>query len=467
MKYFKTFTLVLSAALLGFAHVQAKPLKLPAPEPLKFNLPEPVVERLDNGLTIYMLEDHSLPLVRAFMLIDSGSLYDPKGKTGLSDFAMEALREGGTYKYTPAEMNAELERLGARIETDSAYEYTSISMRSLAEDVPAVMDIFADMIKAPAFNPEKVTIVRQGFMEGLKRRNDDAAAMVSREGRRKFYGADHPLGIREEPETINAIAIADLKGFHSKYFKPNNAVLAVAGNFKAHEMLSLIRSELSDWKPGGVVKAQVPPVTADETGKVFVINKTVENAPVLILGPGPDRQNEDLIKHKVLNSVLSGSMGARLTVEVRTKRGLAYSVYSYLSPSTPKGMFITGLGTKNNTVSEATSEALRQIDLLKIETVSQEELNRAKSSLIDSFIFNFQTPYDILVEVITYRHLGYPEDYFATYTQKVSEVTAEDVKAAAKKWFTDEGRFIIMAVDPAKTTGSFADLGEITELKAD
>ena len=191
--------------------------KFVTPAPLKFTPPNGSKQVLANGLTVWLLEDNTLPMIRAFALIKAGSLYDPKDKIGLADMTADAMRLGGTKKYPADTLNESLEATGSSIESGMSGEYASASMFALTANAPAVMAMFADMLQNPAFEPAKIEILRAQYLESLLRRNDSPNSAANREGERRFFGADSPFGWRAESGTINAITLADMNGYYSSY----------------------------------------------------------------------------------------------------------------------------------------------------------------------------------------------------------------------------------------------------------
>ncbi|MFA6583567.1 MAG: pitrilysin family protein, partial [Elusimicrobiaceae bacterium] len=232
---------ILAALLLAVPAAQATPPRLTEPAPLKLAVPEGQKFTLGNGLTVILLEDHRIPVVRAYALVKAGSLYDSPDKIGTADMMADALRSAGTGNYPSAMFNEKLDFTGATINSGMESEYGNAEMFALAKDAPQTLAMFADMLINPAFEQEKVEILRNQFLESISRRNDNPQDIAYRESRRMFYGADNPYGWRAESGTISAVTVADLKNYHDNYYKPDGVILAVTGDFDTNNMLTTVK----------------------------------------------------------------------------------------------------------------------------------------------------------------------------------------------------------------------------------
>ncbi|MDD4004405.1 MAG: pitrilysin family protein [Elusimicrobiaceae bacterium] len=461
--------LLSAAAVLALAALAvplgAEPPKLPAPKPLSFTPPQGERIRLPNGLDIRLLRDSTLPVVRACALVRTGSLHDPPGKTGLARLAAASMRAGGTKKTGADELNERLEFSGSGIEIAMTSEYAEISMFALAPYAAETLALFAEIIQAPAFEPEKVETERGVLLETLRRRNNNPKTLALREAQRAYFGPDSPYGRREEPDTINAVSAADLKAFHERYFRPDGTAIAVAGDFDPAEMAALLSLLFSGWGGKAVPPPEAPAPSSSGTRHVFYIKKPVANAPVVVVQAGPQRNSPDQYAWQVLNQILGGyGMSSRLFEEVRTKRGLAYSVFGETLEFERGGALLVYAGTKNKTVPETIKAVLAQLDMIGRAGVSDEELARAKNNLVSSCIFQFASPIAALRERIRLAYFGYPPDYPEKYAASIGAVTKTGVLDAAQRLNPESAKILVVG-DENLFSAPLTEFGAVTELK--
>ncbi|HOW89965.1 MAG TPA: insulinase family protein, partial [Elusimicrobiales bacterium] len=240
-------------------HAALRPA-LPAAGGLAFRPPAGFRRVLSNGLVVYLLRDDTLPMVHAAALIRTGKIYDPAGKIGLGELTLALLKDGGTLDRRAAEIDDTLDLLGARMEASIAFEEARVTMFSLKKDLDAVLDIFASVILRPAFEEEKVLLKKAEALEMIRRRNDDPARTAQREALRHFYGAGHCYGWRPESFTIEPLAGNDLKAYHARYFRPENIIIAAAGDFGDEDaFLKKLEARFGGPAGGRTAPPEVPP----------------------------------------------------------------------------------------------------------------------------------------------------------------------------------------------------------------
>ena len=230
---------------------------------LKFEIPKSERALLPNGMVVYMLEDHELPLVNLTAYIHTGSVYEPAEKTGLASITGAVIRSGGTQEMPPEKLDAELEFMASHIESSIGADSGVISMATLAKNLDRSMALFGQVLMTPAFREDRVKLAISSAIEEIRRENDDPKAVADRELRKAIY-AGHPLGRYPTIKSVKNVSRADLTAFHRRYYHPNNIVLAVSGDFKKDELLAKLNSLFSGWKKEEV---SLPPVGNPVPGK--------------------------------------------------------------------------------------------------------------------------------------------------------------------------------------------------------
>jgi len=405
----------------------------PLPE---IQLPEYSRYKLDNGMVVYLMEDHELPLVGGTALIHTGDRFEPEEKIGLAGMVGEVMRTGGTTKHSGDELNQILEQRAAAVETGIGTTSGSASFSTLSEDLDTVFDLFAEVIQEPVFAPEKLELAKRQQAGQIARRNDDPDDIVGREFQKLIYGDKSPYARTVEYATLNNISREDLVAFYEKYVHPENMILGIVGDFDSAKMRSRIQEKFGKWKPASEPpQLSVPSASQSKTGGIFLVNQPQLTQSYVQMGHlGGQFNSPDYAALDVLNQVMNG-FGGRLFNEVRSRQGLTYSVYGYWSPSYDyPGMFIAGGQTRSDATVPFIKAILSEIEQLRKAPVTPRELAYAKDQVLNSFVFNFQDPSQTLSRLMRYEYYGYPEDFLFRYQQGVKSTTIEDVQRVAQKY---------------------------------
>jgi predicted Zn-dependent peptidase len=441
---------------------------LPKTGGMDFKPPKGSRHVLENGLVVYLLKDNTLPVAHVTAIVKTGKIYDTKEKIGLGEFAVGLLKDGGTVKYKSDDIDKTLEFLGASIEPSIAAEEARVNMFALKKDLDKVLDIYASVLMEPAFEDDKTAIKKAEALEMIRRRNDDPAREAQREAVRHFYGADHPYGWRTELTTVEPLTKDDLKAYHANYFRPNNIILAAAGDFGSEEaFLTKLKEKFGGWAKGDVKLPVIPPVKIDEKRQVYLIDRDISQTSLVMLLKGVKRHDPLEFPLFITNEILGGGSSSRLYTEIRSRMGLAYVVYSYFAKRPDYGFINAYCGTKPETYSQALSEMLRQFELIKTKPVPADEIKRAKDSVINSFVFRFATPFDLISERALYEHYAYAPDYLDTYVENMAKVDQKAVLETAQKMYKPADAQIFVLGNSKKFDKPLSTFGEVIEVKED
>lgn len=454
--------------LFSAAAAFALPPALPKLTGVDFKPPKGDRVVLDNGLVVYLMKDNTLPVVHMTAYIRTGKLNDPLEKIGLGELTASLLKDGGTLKYKADDIDKTLEFLAASVESSMGIEEARANLTSLKKDLDAVLDIYADVLMNPAFDAEKVKLKRDETLEMIRRRNDDPGKSVVREALRAFYGPAHPYGWRAEEATVNAVSIDDMKAYHANYYRPNNIILAVAGDFASNEeMLAKLKARFGAWPRGEVKFPVIPPVQIKGERQVFFIEKDISQAFIVMLQKGLKRHDPLEYPLTVTNEMLGGGLSSRLAAEIRSRMGLAYTVYSYSAKKPDYGYTLAYCGTKPETYSKALAEMLRQFKLIGEEAAPAEEVARSRDSIVNSFVFRFPTPFELIAERAAYEYYGYKADYLDNYVQNVAKTDPKSVLETSRQLFKPESAMLFVIGNSKKFDRPLSEFGPVTELKED
>ena len=413
----------------------------------------PAYERyeLPNGLVVYLLEDHELPLVSGSATFRTGSRLEPTDQVGLANLTGEAMRLGGTTRLAADALNQQLEQRAASIETTIDTSEGSASFSSLSEDTEVVFGLFADVVQRPAFANDKIDLLKRQYGGGIARRNDDPDGITSREFRKLVYGANSPYARTTEYATLAAIDRNDIEAFYRASVRPDQTILGIVGDFDSAQMKQWISSYFGDWQGEGTALQDTLPSVEQARAGVFVVAQPQLTQSYIQLGHlGGQLDYPDHAALAVMNEVLNGFSG-RLFNEVRSRQGLAYSVYAFWAPRYDyPGLFVGGGQTRSEATVPFIQSTLAEINRIRSAPVTELELAQAKDAVLNSFVFNFQSPSQTLARLIRYEYYGYPQDFVFQFQDQVRETTAAQVQAAAQARLSPEQLVILVVGNPAQ-----------------
>ncbi len=429
-------------------------------------VPEVEQVTLANGMRLFLLEDHELPLVNISVRIRTGSAYEPAEKIGLASITGEVMRTGGTANMTGDEIDEELEAIAASVETGIGLNSGSASMSVLKRDLDKGLSILADVLMDPAFREDKIQLAKMQASSAISRRNDQVGAIAGREFDKLIYGPDSVYARHEEYATIGSISRDDLVAFHHRYFGPDNAMLAVWGDFDTKQMIKNIEQAFEKWEKVNVQLPRVPEVKYEFRKTVNVVRKDDVNQSNVYLGHiGGLRSDPDYFALIVMNRILGGGFTGRLFKNVRSREGLAYSVFgAYSANYDYPGQFYVGCQTKSESTVYAIRAMLREVEKIREDEVTDEELALAKDSFLNSFVFNFDTRGEVVNRLMTYEYYGYPADFLLQIKENVEKVSKADVLRVAKKHLQPDKVQILAVGRPQDFGEPMSSLGPVDEI---
>ena len=420
------------------------------PELAEFEIPRPEIYDLPNGMKVFLIEDHELPLIDAIVRIRTGSVWEPGEKTGLAGLTGAVQRTGGVGGPRPLsgdELDDFLEARAASVETSIGQNVGFASMNVLQEDFDEVFQVFHDVLRYPVFAEDKLEVAKAQARSSVARRNDDVTAITAREFRRLVYGRDSALSRLTEYATLDAIGRNDLVAFHAEVYHPNNIYLGIVGDFDTAEMKRKIASVFADWPAGPVFDKEPAAYETERRPGVYFIEKTdVTQANIRLGHLGIRVQDPDYFAVRVLNEVLGGGFASRLVKSVRREKGLVYSVGGTVGAGVVyPGVAGWGLQTKSESMGQAVDAVLEVLEGMKSEPVTDEELDRAKGAILNSFIFNYASKAQVLGQQMLYSFYGLPLDWLESYRDEIDAVDRDDVtRAAAAHLHPDKLKILVV-----------------------
>ncbi len=468
-RYWLVWSLILFlvVAVTGEAEAQNKPHEGLVYPPL--NLPQPPVPdrfELDNGMIVYLLEDHELPIIDISVRIRTGAIYEPADKVGLATITGAVMRTGGTTSKTGDELDEILENLAASVETSIGDDSGSASMSVLKEDLDTGLSILADILMNPAFREDKIELEKVQHRSGIARRNDNPGSITRREFSKLIYGADSPYARTTEYDTINSITRDDLVSFYQRFFRPNNVILGVLGDFNSDEMLAKIQEIFREWEPAEINLPEKPQISEAYGKQIALVNKDDVNQTNIRMGHiGWLRKNEDYPSLVVMSQILGIGFSSRLINSIRVEKGLAYSVgNNYGAGYDVPGVFLIACGTKSEATVTAIEAILAEVKKMRTEEVTDNELKQAIDGFMNSSVFDYDTKGEILSRALRYEYYEYPQDFVEQLMAGIRGVTKADVKRVAAEYLHPD-KFTLIAVGKASDFDKpLSVLGDVTEV---
>jgi zinc protease len=447
-----------ASAQTGWQQINIPPLPPFHPqEPHRFVLP--------NGMVIFLQEDHELPLIDGVARIRGGSRSEPADKIGLVDIYGEVWRTGGTKSQTGDQLDDYLEIRAAKVETSSTADSTTISWSCLKADFDDVFKAFDDLLHGPEFRSDKVDLAQKEYFDAISRRNDNVDEIVGRESAKLAYGAQNPYARVAEYKTVAAVTRQDLVDWHRAHVNPSNIILGIVGDFDSAAMEAKLRQTYGAWPKGPALKeAKIEPAPA-KPGYYLVQKEDVNQSSIDMVAVGIKRDNPDYYAVRVFNEAFGGGFSSRLFRTIRTEKGLAYSVGGGIGTAFDHpGIVRLAMGTKSATTLESIQALDEQIDNVSKHPITEAEIKLAKDAILNSFIFNLDSPDKILRERMAYEFYGYPQDYLEKFRLGVEKVTPADVARAASRYLHKENLAILVVGNPAEFDKPLSSLGPVTSI---
>jgi zinc protease len=448
----------------GLAQVKDwRDIKNPQLRPLQIQQPKRIV--LPNGMIVFLQENRELPLISGSAIIRGGSREEPAAKIGLVDVYGEVWRTGGTKTKSGDQLDDFLEARAAKVETGGDIDSTTVSFDALKGDFDTVFAVFAELLREPEFRDDKIDIAKQQLRTGIARRNDNSQQIAARETAKLVYGADSPYARVTEYATVGAITRDDLLAWHKEFIHPNNIILGIAGDFDAKSMEAKVRKAFASWPKGPQARKTDVPMPAPKPGVYVVSKDDVTQSEIRIGHVGVRRDNPDFIPLEVMNEILGGSMSSRLFSSIRTKQGLAYSVGGGVGSTWDHpGLTGIGMGTKSSQTAHAIAALLTEVDLFQKEPPTAVEMTKAKDTLLNSYVFRYDSKAKVLHERMTLEFYGYPADFYKNYQPMVEKVTQEDVARVAKQYIKPKDFMYFVVGKESDFDTPLSEFGPVTKV---
>lgn len=422
----------------------AQPTSIPGPQDI-------VRCQLSNGIVVLVRENDASPSVVISGYLAVGSYDESDRQAGLAAFTASALTRGTTRR-TFGQIYEEVESVGASIGVSAGVHHTGFGLKSLAEDLPRMMDVLADVLRNPVFPPTEVEKIRGEILTDLEERAHDTRRMAALTFRELAYSRGHPYGrsLGGYPETISEIGRDDLVNFYRAGYSPRGMVLAMVGAVQAHQAIAEVERALGDWEGPGRPREPLPSVPRPaEVIRRFVPIPGKTQADLVLGYPGPARTDPGFLDAVLCNTVLGvfGMMG-RLGDRVRDEQGLAYYSYSRVEAGLGPGPWTVVAGVSPANLERAVESILVEIRRICQEPVPADELADSQAFLVGSLPLRLETNEGVAQAVLEIERYDLGLDYLQRYGDLVRSITSERVLAAAQRWLDPDAYVLAIAGPP-------------------
>jgi predicted Zn-dependent peptidase len=407
---------------------------------------------LPSGMRAYLLEDHTLPVVKVGVITKAGGIYEPADEVGLALLTGIMMRSGGAGGKTPEEFDSALDQLGARLRSSIDKEMGKANLEVLSGDLDEGLGLLFDMLFKPTFDEQRLAVAKQKVLESLRRQDDDPQSLANYKFKQMVYGKDSPWARRPDRKSLAGIDRSDIDAFHRKYFRTDNMIFTAAGDFDADELIAAIEKLVAGAPKGKVDFPKVEPVKLEFRSEFEGVARPLTQSFIRMGHLSIRRHNPEKYALFLVDDVLGASgFMSRLVKDVRAKRGLAYSIWSTVSIGTDYGTFSIGVNTKAANAELVIGMVKEHLERIAVKgDITKEELDLAKQSILARLIFQFDSPFKVVNQEARFHFYGYPKDYWRIYRDRIASTTLEEVKAAAKKYLKPDDLEILI-VGPKKS----------------
>ena len=432
---------------------------------------------LGNGVVVFVVEDHELPLVSISVTVRTGDYLEPTDKIGVASLTGSQMRSGGTTTMSAAEFDEQADFLAAGIGSSIGATSGGANLDCLTKDLGPCLDLFFDMLRNPGFDADRLELAKRQAIQQMERRNDSTRSIEGREWNRLMRGTDHFSTRPATRATIEAITRDELQAFHRRFYHPGNFIFAVSGDVETPAVLAELERRIDGWAVGTEVVPPVSPPDFSVRPGLYLVDKPDVNQGRVVVGHlGTTRDDPDRYKLLVMNDILGGGgFSARLLTRIRSDEGLAYSASSnYGIGIYYKGVFQVGFQSRSETVARATAIVLEEIDRIRTQPVEAEELTGSIASFVETFSRSFSSAASTAGLFASDEYTGRDPAYLAAYRDNIAAVTAEDVLDVAQRYLHPDDLVIlvvgdieaILAGDPERPEYSLEEMsrGEVVHI---
>jgi zinc protease len=418
----------------------------PPPTPTELSLPKVDRWKLKNGLEVLVVARKDLPVASFSIAVKAGGYDEEKGKTlGVADFTASMLRKGSKTR-SADQISSAIDFVGGLLETQSGNESSSAGCSALSKDARLCIDLLSDILLRPTFPEQEMAEVRDQTLAALGARYDNPGELASEHFDNLLFGERHPEGWVLMPEDVQKITRDQLVTFWKTFYRPNNAMLAVAGDVDPVRLRGELEKAFGAWERADVPARVEPKLPEVKSTRILLVDRPDLTQSTVVFGHAGIRHTDpDWYAVTLMNYVLGGSdFSSRLMIEVRAKRGLTYGIGSSFGASLYQGAFRVSASTKNSSVWDALLASVGEIRRMKAEGPSAEELAKAKGYYAGSYPFKLQGAAGIAASIVAAELHGLGIAYVKDFPVRLAAVDQPQALRAAQSRLNPDGLWVVI-----------------------
>jgi len=439
--------------------------QMPPPLDLRpLNLPEPFETTLANGLQVVMVEDRRLPLVSFRLAFRSGDANDPVALPGLSDMMSHLLTEG-TETRTSRQLAEEVERIGATLNVGSGSDFTTVAGSALSIYSEEILELMADVTQRSSFPESELELARENTKQMLIQQRAQPTFLASERMSRVVFG-EHPYArISPTPDSLDAMTREEMLRFRQATMVPNNAVMVIIGDVDRDLTLARVTELFGNWTSRDLPDLKFPPPPNREARVAYLIDRPGSaQSNIVIANLGITRTSGDYFPMLLMHTVLGANASSRLFMNLREEKGYTYGAYSNLDARRLLGTFRVSAEVRTAVTGVSLHEFFLELDRIRDEVVSDEELANAKSYLAGVFPIRIETQDGLIDQLVSIKMFDLPEDYLHTYRDRINAVTAAEIQRVAQSHVTPDRAAIVVVGDAAEIRAQVQPYAKVIEL---
>ncbi len=435
----------------------------PLPEP-SFSPPEIQTATLSNGLKLYLVEDHKLPLLQVNLVLKSGWAADPVDKPSTASLTADLLNEG-TKSKTALQIAEEVKALGAFLNTSSGFDGSFVNLNILKNKLDQGLDIMVDVVLNPTFPEKELQRIKKLYLGRIQQESRQPFPSAIKLFYRTLFGEGHPYA---QPytgsgtvESINAISRSDLVNYYEANYSPDNAAIVIAGDITMRDAKAKIEKAFGSWKKRRVEMGEVAEPEALKSIQIYILDKPGAAQSVIVIGNlGLKRKSPDFISCQVLNNALGNMFTSRLNTNLREEKAYTYGAFSVFSTRRGTGPFLSYTQVQSKYTKESIYEIVKELrDITGPRPLVGDELKASKDNLVKSFPRRFQTFSGIADQMSVIYSYDLPQNQWREYLTKLNEVSGEITTQIAKKYIHPEALLVVVVGDREKIEPGIRELG--------
>jgi len=455
--------IILCTLLTARVFAQATPPPPAPPRPI--NWPAISESKLDNGLTVVLAPLHNVPKITVALSLLAGRGTAYKTQPGVAQLAGRVANEG-TATRTSLQIKQELRSIGGSLNVGVDNDATTLSATSLSDFAPKLLDIVSDVARHPAYPQSEVALAKTNFAQEIEEQRSSPDFLAQEELDKALFGG-HPYGFSvPDPAAIKKVTRDSLKTFAATYYVPNNAVLVIVGDFDAATMKSEVAKAFGSWKRVPLPPAPKLVLPVRDKRQIYVIDRPGSVQSTILIGaPAPPRRSADYIPLRTTNMIYGGAFYSRLTRNIRESKGYTYSPFSSADLRRAAGAFTAGASVRNEVTGPTILEMLYELDRMRVEPVTAEELQSAKTYSIGGMELELESQSSLASRISTIYIDELSRDFLQTFREKVTALTPAEVQSSAAKYFDTYRSAIVVVGDYKQIKDQIAPFGDVKVVK--